>query len=174
MTRRASIWIVAANPEHWERKEFIEPDWEQDWEHWKHRNFSRPFDNAIRAVPLTLPVPQPALRPQASCGANLVCLGPLRLRLAEAFLEDLRYCCTLSTLQPRPDHFFPGIAFIACLLLIASQLHQVWCVEPPRAARFESYFGSAHNWSRTSARPSTSIRPQTTGQKRLPPVSSRK
>jgi hypothetical protein len=33
-----------------------------------------------------------------------------------------------------------GIAFVACLLLIA-QLHQVWSVEPPGAARFESDFG---------------------------------
>ena len=43
----------------------------------------------FKPVPLTLPVPQPALRPQATRGTNLVGLGPLRLRLAKALLEYL-------------------------------------------------------------------------------------
>src|SRR5262249_2583048 len=33
----------------------------------------------FESVPLTLSIPQPALRPQATRGTNLVCLGPLRL-----------------------------------------------------------------------------------------------
>ena len=92
-------------------------------------------------VPLTLPVPQPALRPQTTRGTNLVRLCPLRLRLVDAFLQDLRNCCALFALQPRSNHLFPWIAFVARLLLIAGQLHQIWRVEPPDAARFESGFG---------------------------------
>ena len=83
------------NPEHWERKEFIEPDWEQPGN--KTGNTGNIVISAdlpippFEPIPLTLPIPQPALRPQATRGTNLVCLGPLRLRLVEAFLEDLRY-----------------------------------------------------------------------------------
>ena len=43
-----------------------------------------PFEPAA----LTLPVPQPALRPQTTRGTNLVRLRPLRLRLVDAFLQD--------------------------------------------------------------------------------------
>jgi hypothetical protein len=83
------------NPEHRERKEFIDPrpgtDWEQQWEHWELSITGHPPIPQFEPFTLALPIAQPALRPQATRGTNLVCLGPLRLRLAEAFLEDLRY-----------------------------------------------------------------------------------
>jgi len=68
-------------------------------------------------------------------------LGPLCPRLVEAFLQDLRNCCGLLTLEPRSNHLLPWITFVACLLLIAGQLYQVWRFEQPDAAGFESDFG---------------------------------
>src|SRR4029453_4184737 len=118
-----SICIMAANQEHWERKEFIGEDWEQPGNN--TGNTGNAFISASLSIPpfepvaLTLPVPQPPLRPQTSGGTNLVRLCPLRLRLVDAFLPDLRYCCALFTLQPRPNHLFPRIALIARFLLIA-------------------------------------------------------
>jgi hypothetical protein len=81
------------------------------------------------------------LRPKASGGTNLVGLGPLRLRLVDAFLQDLRNRCALFTLQPRSNHLLPRITIVAGLLLIAGHLYQVCGVKPPDAARFESDFG---------------------------------
>jgi len=58
---------VVGNPEHWERKEFIEPDWEQSGN--KSGNtgnivdFSRPSDTAIRACPLDAPDTATSLAP---------------------------------------------------------------------------------------------------------------
>ena len=79
-------------------------------------------------VTLAFPVPHPTLRPKASGGTNLICLRPLRLRLVDTFLQDLRNCCGLFSLQPRSNHLLPWITFVARLLLIVCQLYQVWGV----------------------------------------------
>ena len=125
-------------------------------------------------VPFTLPASHPALRPETSRGTNLVGLRPLRLGLVDASLQDLRNRRALFALQPRSNHLFPRIAFVTRFLLIAGQLHQLWRVKPPGATDSYLALASAYSWSRTSPRPSMSIRPHTTGQKRRPPVSSRR
>ena len=87
---------------------------------------------------LTLAVPHPTLPPEAPGGADLIGLRPLGLRLIDASLQHFGDRRALPVLQPWPDHLFPGTTVVACLLLIPSQLYQVWCVEPPYAARIES------------------------------------
>ena len=77
-----------------------------DWEHTgnKSGNTGNIFMSAnlsippVEPVPLTLPVPQPALRPQTTGGTNLVGLCPLRLRLVNALLQDLGNCRALPAL----------------------------------------------------------------------------
>src|SRR4051794_27664621 len=44
--------------------------------------------------------------------------------------QDLRFSRALSILQPQPNRLFPGISFVARLLLIAGKLHQICCVKP--------------------------------------------
>ena len=166
------------NPEHREHKEFIGQEWEQTGN--KAGNTGNIFISSnlpippVETVVLALPIPHPALSPQTAGGTNLVRLGPLRLRLVDASLQDLRNCRALLILQPWPDHLFPRIPFVARRLLIAGKLNQFRCVEPPHAARFESHFGFRPQLVTVPARASTSIRPHTTGQKRRPPVSSRR
>jgi hypothetical protein len=79
--------------------------------------------------------------------------------------------CSLATVQSP----LPGIAFVSSFLLVAGELYQIGRVEPPDKARFESYFRFRPQLVPiTRAKASGSMRPHTTGQKRRPPVSSRR
>ena len=140
-----SVKVVPEHAEHWELKESIGQEWEQTGN--KTGNTGNRFISSNPPIPpvepftLALPIPHPALRPQTPGGTNLVRLCPLRLRLVDAVLQDFRDCCALLNFQPRSNHLFPGVTFVTRLLLIAGQLYQIGCIEPPHAARFESHFG---------------------------------
>ena len=118
-------------------------DWEQsgngDWEHWEHFLFRfsiSPFQPAALPIPISFP----SLRTQTPRGTNLVCLCPLRLRLVDALLENLGNRRILLVCEPRPDDFFPGVAFVSLFLLIRSEFHQIGTVQPPGLAGLESRF----------------------------------
>ena len=68
---------------------------------------------------MALPIAHPALRPQAPRNADLVGLGPLRLRFVDAALEDFGNRGGFTAVQPRSEDLFPGVTLISCLLLIA-------------------------------------------------------
>jgi hypothetical protein len=172
------IEVIPEHTEHWEPLEAIGQEWEQTGN--KTRNTGNSFISSNLSIPplesvvLTLPIPHPALRPQASGGTNLVRLCPLRLRLVDAFLQDFRDCCALLTFQPRPNHLFPRITFVTRLLLIAGQLYQIGCVEPPHAAGVESHFGFRPQLVTVAGKSIYIYPPTHHWQKRRPPVSSRR
>src|SRR3954469_10549009 len=108
--------MTAGNAEHRERMD--SPG--KDWEHAGNKtgnpgNTVTSHDPPIppfEPVPLTLPVPHPALRRETSRGTNLVGLSPLSLGLVDASLQGLRDRRALFALQPRSNQLFPGIAFV--------------------------------------------------------------
>ena len=170
---------MAGNPEHRERTDSLG----KDWEHAGNKtgnpgNIFISHDPPIppfEPVPLTLPVPHPALRPQTSRGTNLVRLRPLRLRLVDASSagppkSPCSVCSPAKAQSPLPtDRLrnalpadrWPVAPNLACQATRGNPI-RIWLWLPPTTGRGHS------------PRPSTSIRPQTTGQKRRPPVSSRR
>src|SRR5215472_12606864 len=63
--------------------------------------------------PVTLPlaVAHPTFRPEATGSPEFIRLCPLRLRLVNAFLQDLGNRRRLPTFQPWPDHLLPRVPF---------------------------------------------------------------
>src|SRR5260370_8752116 len=108
--------VTAENAEHRERT--ASPG--KDWEHAGNMTgtpgnifISRdPPIPPFEPVPLTLPIPHPALRPETSRGTNLVGLRPLRLGLVYASLQDLRNRRALFPCPPSSTPPFPRTASV--------------------------------------------------------------